>query len=335
MRPSSRTRTTGFTLIELLVVMAIVIMLASFLIAALWPQKDKALRSKTAAVLQAVGSALDQYYAEFHDFPPDGYDKEPGWAKNNNYATTGPGIYLGGGPTGNKKYLYYGSGCLIYFLCYPIANVTVVGADQGAFDPRNLRISPCNKGSAFLSSLKKEDVTTGIRFPDDFEWSIHPGLTNYGAGAGGSTGGQEWAKGEIVDAYGYPIHYDKVGDAADVGPTGHFQVGLFTGAGKNFPFTPIHSDDRYMNEQVAGRVNPPDDTETKCCPAGDASHSPGGTGGGVKHADPRGAAEADGCYIDNPTLATGQPKPRNPGGYDLWAHGKCFGNGITAITNWK
>src|SRR5581483_5617139 len=103
-----------FTLLELLVVMAIIILLASFLIAALWPQKDKALRSKTAALLQAVGSALDQYYAEFHDFPPDGYDKEPNWNKVNAYPNPGkPGISLGGGPSGNKKFIYYGSGCLI------------------------------------------------------------------------------------------------------------------------------------------------------------------------------------------------------------------------------
>lgn len=323
-------RKRGFTLIELLVVMAIVITLSSFLIAALWPQKDKALRSKTAALITAVGSALDQYYAEFHDFPPDGYDHEPGWVKNGNYPGSGPGIYLGGGPSGNKRYLYYGSGCLIYFLCYPIANVTVVGADQGSFDPRNLRISPCNKGSAFLTTLRKEDVTTWYRDPDNFEFSVTPGLSTYG----GSIGAQEWAKGEIVDAYGYPIHYDKVGDVTDVGPTGHFQVGLFSGTGKNFPFTQIHSDDGYMNSQVAGRVNPPDDGELHCCPDNNPSHTPGGTGG-CKHADPRGAAEADGCYIDNPTLATGAAKPRNPGGYDLWAHGKYFANGITAITNWK
>ncbi|MEZ0229599.1 MAG: type II secretion system protein [Planctomycetota bacterium] len=341
-------RRSAFTLIELLVVMAIVIFLASFLIAALWPQKDKALRSKTAATLAAVSTALDQYYAEFHDFPPDGYDREPGWVKGNSYPNPAPkpGILLGGGPTGNKKFVYYGSGCLIYFLCYPISNVTIVGADQGAFDPRNLRVSPCNKGGAFLSSLKKEDVTTGLRFPDEFDWSIHPGHPSYGAGSGGTSGGQEWANGEIIDAYGYPIHYDKVADQSDAtGAQLFFQKDRFTGNNKSFPFTDIHSDVQYMNSQVAGRVSPPDDTEANCCPdqAVNPGHSPGGSGGtggaAVKHADPRGAAETDGCYIDNPSVAQAGnlhlPKPRNPGGYDLWAHGKCFANGITAITNWK
>jgi prepilin-type N-terminal cleavage/methylation domain-containing protein len=325
---ASTQRRRGFTLLELLVVMAIVILLASFLIAALWPQKDKALRSKTAAILQAVGSALDQYFAEFHDFPPDGYDHEPNWNKTaGTYVTGGPGIFLGGGPTGTKKYRYYGSGCLIYFLCYPIANVTIVGADQGSPDPRNLRVNPCNKGGAFLTTLKKEDTTSGLLFPDDFEWSINPGMSDYGKGAGGTGGGQTWADGEIVDAYGYPIHYDKVGDANDIGPTGHFQDGLFSG--KAFPYKEIHSDQKYMNEQLSGRLSPPDDGETHACPSGDTSHVPGSTGG-VKHADPRVTAEADGCYIDKAGA-----KPRNPGGYDLWAHGKYFANGISSITNWK
>jgi len=170
MKMKARTRRAGFTLIEVLVVMAIVIFLAAMLIAALWPQKDKALRSKTSALIATVSNALDQYYAEFHDFPPDGYDTEPGWQKANAYiaghAPGKPGIKLG-----IKGYVYYGSGCLIYFLCYPIANVTMIGADQGGFDPRNVRVSPCNKGSAFLTTLKVDDISVHSWDPN-FDWAV-------------------------------------------------------------------------------------------------------------------------------------------------------------------
>jgi type II secretory pathway pseudopilin PulG len=247
------------------VVIAITVMLSSFLIAALFPQKDKALRSATSSMIQAIGSALDQYYAEFHDYPPDGYDTEPGWSSPTNcyIASHGPGkpgIRLGGGPTGANKYVYYGSGCLIYFLCYPIANVSVIGADQGGYDPRNQRITPCNKGAAFLSTLKKENFSTWFRDPDRFDLGINPGNS---PAYGGSIGATEWAKGEIVDAYGFPIHYDKVGDLNDAV---HFQAGAFEGSVYTFPFTPIHSDDTYMTQVVGGQINPPDDTEINACP---------------------------------------------------------------------
>lgn len=318
-------KTRGFTLIELLVVIAIVVFLAGFLIAALWPQKDKALRSNTQAMIQAISSALDQYYAEFHDFPPDGYDTETSWQKAGAYPPTHgpgkPGIKLG-----VKQYTYFGSGCLIYFLCYPVANVTMIGADQGGYDPRNVRISPCNKGSAFLTTLKKENFSVSA-WDSNFDLSIGPGNPNYQA---------TWAQGEIIDAYGWPIHYDKVGsgDPSDVGsaPGQHFQPAAFTGAsgtGYGFPFTAIHSDQNYMTGTLAGRLSPPDDTEQSACPASDPSHGAGGTGG-PKHGDPRAPAQPDGCFTDNPNT-----RPRNPGGYDLWAHGKFFANGISAITNWK
>jgi prepilin-type N-terminal cleavage/methylation domain-containing protein len=318
-------KTRGFTLLELLVVISIVVFLSGFLIAALWPQKNKALVTATSAMLQTVGSALDQYFSEFHDFPPDGYDTEPGWASSYVSGHTGqpggtPGINLGGGPTGAHKYTYFGSGCLIYFLCYPVMNMSVIGADNGGFDPRNVRITPCNKGAAFLSTLKKENFSTFFLDPS-FDISINPGNSSYG----GSIGAQGWASGEIVDAYGFPIHYDKVGDVSN---TVLFQAGTFEGGSASYPFPLIHSDSAYMNGVLASQLNPPDDTELNACPSG--NHT--GTSG-PHHSDPRGTAETDGCYLDTPTVHA--PVPRNPGGYDLWAHGKCFANAITAITNWK
>ncbi len=101
------------------------------------------------------------------------------------------------------------------------------------------------------------------------------------------------------------------------------------GGGANvYPFTAIHSDQTYMASFVAQHISPADYTESNSCPSGTAAHQ--GTGG-PKHADPRGTSDPnDGCFLDGNT-----PKPRNPGGYDLWAHGKYWGNAISAITNWK
>jgi prepilin-type N-terminal cleavage/methylation domain-containing protein len=318
---SMRTRRgrTGFTLIELLVVMAIVIFLASMLIAALWPQKDKALRSKTSAMINAIASALDQYYSEFHDFPPDGYDTEPAWLKANAYiAGQGPG--KPGIKLGVKNYVYYGSGCLIYFLCYPIMNMSIIGADQGNFDPRNVRITPCNKGAAYLNTLHVDDISVHA-WDATFDFGILPSDNSYGA---------NWSIGEIIDAYGYPIHYDKVGQIVQntdfTSGTINFQPNTFMG--QAYPFPAIHSDQTYMSSFVQQHISPADNVESSSCPSGNAAHQ--GTGG-PKHADPRGTADPnDGCFLDGNT-----PKPRNPGGYDLWAHGKYWGNAISAITNWK
>jgi len=298
------------------VVISITLLLASFLIVGLWPQKDKAMRSNTQAMIDAISAALASYYSEFHDYPPDGYDREPAWLKAGAYTGAGPGIMLGGGPSGNKRYQYYGSGCLIYFLCYPIANVTIVGADQGATDPRNLRISPCNKGSAFLTTLKKENFSASY-WDDTFDIGIQPGNGQYIG---------TWAQGEIVDAYFYPIHYDKVG--SDANDAIHWNANAFRNM--SYPFAKIHSDQNYMTS-IQGRIDPTADTEANACPSG--QHGSGGTGG-PKHADPRVPAESDGCYIDTPTSGNTWG-PRNPGSFDLWAHGKCWANGITAITNWK
>jgi prepilin-type N-terminal cleavage/methylation domain-containing protein len=303
----------GFTLLELLVVVAIITTLAAFLIAGLWPQKEKALRSNTAAMIEAVKTALDQYYSEFHDYPPDGYDQEPGWkAPVNNYASppvAGVGIRLG---NPSKNLYYAGSGCLIYFLCYPITNITLIGADMGGTtpDPRNVRKTPCNKGGAFLTTLRRENFSVTFWDPD-FEISINPGLSSYKNG---------WEKGEIVDAFGWPIHYDKVGDgkATDI----LFANDRFRAA-KGIQ---AHSDQKYYNEFCAAKIA--DDSQKNFCP--NDAHQQGTS---LVHADPRCAPESDGCYIDTPT--NGLPKVRNPGNADIWSHGKSWANGITAITNWK
>jgi type II secretory pathway pseudopilin PulG len=335
--PRRRRSTSGFTMVELLVVMSIVMILAVFLIAGLWPQKDKAFRSNTMAMIEAIKGALDQYYSEFHDFPPDGYDDEPAWIRAGNKTAGTVGLRLQIKPT-DTPHTYFGSGCLIFFLCYPQFNTYSIGADQGTPDPRNIRQTACNKGAAFLSTLKRENFSTAALY-QDFDPSVSPSNTTYPYG--GTDGAQNWANGEILDAYGFPIHYDKVHDVplnaadgnASTGKNGiWFQPGRFCGSP-----TGIHSDTAYYNQFVAGRVGLGVDVETSVCPTNGSAgaHIPGT---GLTHADPRAAAQPDGCYIDNsnpPWSDPTAPRPRNPGGYDIWAHGKAWANGITAITNWK
>lgn len=308
-----RGRRTGFTLIELLVVVAIITTLAAFLIVGLWPQKEKALRSNTGAMIEAVKTALDQYYSEFHDYPPDGYDQEPGWKPN--YVSGGLGIkpMIGQSPANpNQAATYFGSGSLIYFLCYPITNISVIGADMGGTpDPRNVRKTPCNKGGAFLTTLRTENLSVHY-YDDTFELAKRPGFGSYK---------DEWAKCEIVDAFGWPIHYDKVGDAKD---TLRFQADRFQGA-KGIQ---AHSDQKYYNDFVVARAA--DDVQKEICPEG-STHVPGT---GFTHADPRGVAESDGCIIEHPTGDAKAARPRNYGNADIWSHGKSWANGITAITNW-
>jgi len=146
MMQSMRRGGAGFTLVELLVVILIVTLLATLLIAGLWPQQDKAFRAATETLLGSVKTALEQYYNVFHDYPPDGYDMEvnpagsPTWKDTSGTnLCTGSGIKLG--PPGNQR-LYMGSGCLVYFLCHPVVNITVRGAEGGSSfatggDPRN------------------------------------------------------------------------------------------------------------------------------------------------------------------------------------------------------
>ena len=295
----------GFTLVELLVVIGIMSFLATFLIVGLWPSVDKAKIKGTEALIKSIQSALDQYYAEFHDYPPDGYDVEPGWT----HATGGnPGVVLKCGPTATP-YTFYGSGCLIYFLCHPITNVTIVGADS-VVDPRNIRNVPCNKGTAYLE-LKREFYSTGVH-DGAFDPAISPGCTGWVAG---------WEKCEIIDTYGWPLCYDKVGDGSSGAANSKFQPTRFQGS----PSPAIHSDLTYHQQHVMQIAHNPADQDV--APPGVGPAFPGTGTTSMNHIDPRGF---------NPTdwTALPAPKPRNINGYDLWSPGRVWWHPFSNVNNW-
>ncbi|MFH1227450.1 MAG: prepilin-type N-terminal cleavage/methylation domain-containing protein [Planctomycetota bacterium] len=63
-------RINGFTLIELLVVIGILGILAGLLLPGLMKSKAQALRSTSKAEIAQIKGALEQYYANFGDYPP-------------------------------------------------------------------------------------------------------------------------------------------------------------------------------------------------------------------------------------------------------------------------
>ena len=60
----------GFTIIELLVVVAIIVTLIAILIPSLWKMYDVANKGKATALLGAIRTGLEQYYNDFHMYPP-------------------------------------------------------------------------------------------------------------------------------------------------------------------------------------------------------------------------------------------------------------------------
>lgn len=311
-------RARGFTLIELLVVVAIMVILATIVAVGLIPLKKKAYKEKTKALLQKIQTALDTYFNEFRDYPPDGYDNEGNWPT---VKTTWPfnatqGVYLGGvNANGSltRGHWYKGSGCLIYFLCHPINNITRLGADAGEDDSRQVRVKPVGP---FLGDIPRDAFST-YQYDPTFDPAIHPLSSDFQA---------SWASCEILDAWMRPIHYDKVKDA-----TTYFQANRFKGSGSGEGVA-THSDATYRQGIWSTLV----ESDEWICPAGtkNANHDTyTTTSTGNVHADPRcpanSGSEADGCLNQG-----GTPTARNLGSYDLWSHGPSWTNPKDAITNW-
>lgn len=308
----------GFTLIELLVAIAIISILATLLSVGLIPLKKKAYKARTVALIDRLRIALSTYFQEFKDYPPDGYDYEPG-SRTSAGATGGwlcdqnppsQGVYLGGksiGATSGGAY-YKGSACLVYFLCHPITKIYYVGADNGDSDARQLR----NKTlPALLSDLPREAFSVA-QWDSTFEIGIHPGTAAYKAG---------WEVCELLDSWGRPIHYDKVRDG---GSGAYFTGKLFA----NGNHRASHPDQTFYPIVMASLS----DSDEKLCPEQDPAHDGfAGTTTPDLNGDPRVAKETDGCFKNSSTFATA---PRNRNSYDLWSHGPSWTNVREAITNW-
>ncbi len=298
-----RTKRAGFTLIELLVAIAIIAVLATIVAVGLIPLKKRAYREKTKAMLQKVQTALDSYFNEFRDSPPDGYDKDVPWDVN------ADGVLLGQDPvkkTGGRR--YKGSAVLIYFLCHPINNVTTIGADTGVNDPRQLRTKTIQP---FLGDITKEHFSVS-HYDDTFDPAVHPVDTvNFKTG---------WEKCEILDAWFRPIHYDKVREPDAT----FFSAKLFMTSGKT-----THPDQTYYG-MIGNGLS---ESDERICPLQKHdTFTNAATSTTDVHTDPRSPAspDGDGC-LDTTKAATA---PRNRNAFDLWSHGASWTNPRGAITNW-
>ena len=94
-------------------VIAILGILMSLLIYGMGPLQRKAKTTGSEAVVQSVKAAIDAYYNQFRQYPPDGYD-----APVMRRPATGAPAQI------------RGSQCLIYFLGYRVPVVVEVGQDQ-------------------------------------------------------------------------------------------------------------------------------------------------------------------------------------------------------------
>ncbi len=86
----------GFTLIELLIVVAIIAILAAIAIPNFLQAQTRAKVSRCQADMRTIATALESYYVDHNEYPPDGYQGVPedtGWWFLN-YKITTPVAYL-------------------------------------------------------------------------------------------------------------------------------------------------------------------------------------------------------------------------------------------------
>lgn len=326
-------RRRGFTLIEILVVMAIILVLVGLLATGLGTAREKAKSKSSKALIGRVKVALESYFSEFRDYPPDGYDQEPGWT----YTGSAPNfVGVNVGTPGIQQRPMRGTAALMYFLCRPLVKVTWMGPDQT--DERNRVLTPVGPfltlDAACFSRGRGDEGAEGddlSRFDPGFVW------------AGGGRATQFWDNApyryftvEIIDAYYRPLCYDKVkvNNAVYFQPTrfhrpstGSVTVGMGPGAHPDQLFLPT--------------ISTTDDEERVCPRNGGADHDlavEGNDGDRWQIAvDPRfqsGKAAPDGCLLSPTAPAAGLLEPKNVGGYDLWSYGRSYTNPRDDITSW-
>ncbi len=321
MRASASLR-RGFTLIELLVVMAIILTLVGLLAAGLSTAKTKAKEKSTRALIGRLQTALESYFSEFRDYPPDGYDNEVA-------GTNTDGTPVGSNPTRNLK----GTAALMYYLCRPLVKVTYMGAPPLAGevpDARNFRFTPVGP---FLTMTGTGNYTRGR--DDDPQGPFDPGFVWSGTGkANEFWTTRQMTRCEITDSYYRPLCYDKV----KTNQVKYFQPNRFHYIGASAPAnygSKVHPDQEYLTNEM-----PVFDEDELICPTDDPTHNTTAAPNDryAWHVDPRmkpGQRAPDGCCPNSLQQGTTTSHaPRNVGGYDLWSFGRSYTNSSDDITSW-
>ncbi|MCO5171927.1 MAG: type II secretion system GspH family protein [Planctomycetes bacterium] len=317
-----RARARGFTLIEVLCVIAIIGILVALLAAGLNSAKTKAKDKATRALIGKVKTALENYFSEFRDYPPDGYDAEDGL----NFVE-GQGVAVGYPPRHMK-----GSALLMYYLCRPLVKVTNMGPPplpNETPDPRNMVFTPV--GPFLLmsgaSNYTRPRIGSGANdrpFDPGFVWT------------GGANANQFWdppGNGrlcELIDGYYRPLCYDKVKTAGSK----YFQPDRFhnwgaSAAGKGMR---VHPDQDYLLNEM-----PIIDSEESICPTDEHNRPLPLSNPHQFHCDPRfrPGFSPDGCSpLSLSAGSNTSHAPRNVGGYDLWSFGQSYTNPRDDITSW-
>lgn len=322
MRATSRRG--AFTLIEVLIAVGIITLLTTLMVMGMMGSARKAKIAGTTGLILKVKTAMQMYFAEFRDYPPDGYDDEPPIPGGSAWVYNAQGVVVGTPGRGVK-----GTASLIYFLCRPLTKVTVVGADPT--DPRNRQTKVVGP---FLN-LEEGDFTQPGFNPN------HPWSDN------AYWNGQGYIKTEIKDKFFRPLVYDKVKTGSPV----YFQPGRFHVHGGGSGTLPrgvgryVHPDQNFMDNVMTVLPH-----EEKAC--GDETHDPGIEGMSHAqlldiHTDPRfvpnsPARAPDGCPSGGGSFLSGFPtgtttthEPKSQGGgYDLWSYGPSYINCKDDITSW-
>lgn len=319
-------RRRGFTLIELLVVLAIILILVALLAAGLGTAREKAKAKATRALIGQIQTALENYFSEFRDYPPDGYDVEV------------PGTNTQGVPVGHPPRNLKGTAALMYFLCRPLVKVTYMGTPVPGEVPdrRNYRYTTVGP---FLTLAGTGNFTRGR--DDDPEGPFDPAFVWADpSGGGGGKAHQFWVtrqmtRCEITDAYFRPLCYDKV----KANTPKYFQPDRFhyinVGTGVGGMGYNVHPDVDYLRDQM-----PVIDEDEFVCPTDDPNHkTTAAPADRYKWSvDPRlkpDKVAPDGCCPNNITRGTAETHaPRNVGGYDLWSYGRSYTNPRDDITSW-